>query len=92
MNKYVGSSFDDFLAEDGIQAQVQAHAIKRVIVWQLKKYMKANNVSKTMLAEQLKTSRAGVDRLLDEENLSVTLGSLVKVAKATGKKLQIRFS
>lgn len=90
MNKYIGSSFDEFLAEDGIQAQVQAHAIKRVIVWQLKKYMKANKVSKTMLAERLKTSRAGVDRLLDEDNLSVTLGSLVRVAEATGKKLQIK--
>jgi antitoxin HicB len=91
MNKHIGSSFDDFLEEEGILAQTQARAIKRVLVWQLEKYMKANNISKKGLAEQLKTSRAGVDRLLDESNVSVTLGSLVKVAEATGKKLQIRF-
>lgn len=92
MNKYIGSTLDSFLEEEGILAEAQARAVKRVIVWQLKKHMKANNLSKTMLAEQLKTSRAGVDRLLDEDNLSVTLGSLVKVAETTGKKLQIRFS
>ena len=91
MNKHIGSSVDAFLEEEGIFAEAQARAIKRVIVWQLKKHMKENGISKTTLAEQLKTSRAGVDRLLDEDNLSVTLGSLAKVAEATGRKLQIKF-
>ncbi len=30
-NKYIGSDFDDFLGEDGILAEVEAVAIKRVI-------------------------------------------------------------
>jgi predicted XRE-type DNA-binding protein len=92
MNKYIGSSFDSFLAQEGILADAQARAIKRIVVWHIEKYMKANNLTKKALAEQLKTSRAGVDRLLDEGNLSVTLGSLVKVAEVTGKRLQMKFS
>jgi len=32
---HIGSSFDDFLAEQGIREQVNARALKRVIAWQL---------------------------------------------------------
>ena len=40
-NKHVGSSFDDFLAEEGLDAQANAIAIKRVIAWQLEKARKS---------------------------------------------------
>jgi predicted XRE-type DNA-binding protein len=91
MNKHIGSSFDDFLQEEALLAQAQAAAIKRIVVIQLKKFMKQKQISKKALAAILDTSRAGVDRLLDETNTSLTLGTLVKVAEATGKQLQIRF-
>jgi len=91
MNKHIGSSFDDFLQEEGLLAQAQAAAIKRVVVIQMKKFMKQKQINKKALAAILDTSRAGVDRLLDETNTSLTLGTLVKVAEATGKQLQIRF-
>lgn len=34
-NTHIGRSFDDFLAEDGLLAECQAEAMKRVIAWQI---------------------------------------------------------
>jgi antitoxin HicB len=34
MNQYLGSNFDDFLAEEGILAETQAVAWKRITVFQ----------------------------------------------------------
>ena len=39
-NKYIGSNFDDFLEEEGILAEAEAVAIKRVIAFQVKQMMK----------------------------------------------------
>ena len=47
------------------------------------------HVTKSTLATQLKTSRSALDRLLDPENTSVTLHSLVRAATVLGKKLTI---
>lgn len=33
--KYIGSTFDDFLEEEGIQEQSTVMALKRVIAWQI---------------------------------------------------------
>jgi hypothetical protein len=33
--KHIGSSFDDFLEEEGILAETNAVAIKRVVAWQI---------------------------------------------------------
>ena len=40
MNKHIGSSLDDFLKEEGLFEEAQAHAIKKVIAWQLEQAMK----------------------------------------------------
>jgi hypothetical protein len=34
-NKFIGSSFDDFLEDEGLLAEVEAKAIKRVIAFQI---------------------------------------------------------
>lgn len=34
-NKHIGSSFDDFLEEEGILAETNSVAIKRVVAWQI---------------------------------------------------------
>ena len=36
----VGSSFDDFLADEGLLAHVEARAIKRVVAWELSEALK----------------------------------------------------
>jgi antitoxin HicB len=85
----VGSSFDDFLKEEGIYEGVTARAIKRVIARQLDALMHAQGLSKSNLAKRMKTSRTQLDRLLDPENESVTLGTLTRAARAVGRQLRM---
>ncbi|MGB9366752.1 MAG: helix-turn-helix transcriptional regulator [Xanthobacteraceae bacterium] len=85
----IGSSFDDFLKEEGIYEEVTARAIKRVIARQLDALMQEQGISKTKLAKSMKTSRAQLDRLLDPENESVTLGTLTRAAQAVGRNLRM---
>jgi antitoxin HicB len=88
----VGSSFDDFLKEEGIYEEVTARAIKRVIVRQLDALMQDQKLSKTTLAKRMQTSRAQLDRLLDPDNESVTLGTLVRAAQAVGRHLRMELA
>ena len=90
-NIHVGSSFDDFLEEEGILNECSAIAIKRVIAWQIKQEMEQKQLSQTKMADCLKTSRSSLKRLLDPENTSVTLHTLDKAASVLGKKLKIDF-
>ena len=85
----IGSSFDDFLKKDRIYEEVAARAIKRVLVRQLDELMRREEISKTELASRMKTSRAQLDRLLDPENESVTLGTLTRAAQAVGRHLRM---
>lgn len=91
-NPHVGSSFDDFLAEEGMLADVEAVAIKRVIAFQISQLMEDEGVSKTEMARRMKTSRSALERLLDPKNDSVTLQTLEHAAQALGKRLRIEFA
>jgi hypothetical protein len=84
-----GSSFDDFLEEEGILDAVDAVAIKRVIAWQLAEAMKAEQITKKAMAERMGTSRSQLDRLLDPANGAVHLDTIAKAARAVGKRLRI---
>lgn len=84
----IGSSFDEFLKEDGIYEEVTARAIKRVIARQLDALMQSEGLTKSELARRMDTSRAQLDRLLDPENESVTLGTLARAAQAVGRQLR----
>ena len=75
VSKHIGSSFDAFLEEDGMREEVTAAAVKRVIAWQIAQAMKARKVSKTEMAARMRTSRMVVNRLLDENDTSVTLAT-----------------
>jgi antitoxin HicB len=85
----IGSSFDDFLKREGIYEEVTARAIKRVIARQLDAFMEEKGLTKTELAKRMKTSRAQLDRLLDPNNESVTLGTLARAAQAVGRQLRM---
>jgi antitoxin HicB len=89
MNKHLGSSFDEFLSDEGILPEVEAVAIKRVIAWQLQEEMNKKRISKSELARRMHTSRPSVDRLLDASNHSVTLLTLEKGAQALNCKLKV---
>ncbi|OLV16265.1 helix-turn-helix domain-containing protein [Deinococcus marmoris] len=88
-NKHSGSSFDDFLAEDGLLAEVEGVALKRVIAFQLEQEMIRTGLTKTQLAVRMETSRSAVDRLLDPENHAVTLRTLERAASVLGKRLRL---
>jgi antitoxin HicB len=92
MNKYSGSNFDDFLAEEGILEEVSARALKRLVALQIADIMQESKMTKTLLAQKLQTSRSQVDRLLDPDNTAVTLESLEHLARAVGKQLRIEFA
>jgi len=68
MNKHIGGRFDDFLEEEGVLAEAEAIAVKRVLAFQLKELMKARKLNKTQLAKRMKTSRSALERLLDPDN------------------------
>lgn len=89
MNQHIGSNFDDFLAAEGMLVETEAIAWKRVIAFQITQLMAEQNLSKTAMAEQMQTSRAAVDRLLDENNGAATLQTLEKAALVLGKRLRI---
>jgi antitoxin HicB len=85
----IGSSFDDFLKESSIYEEVTARAIKSVIARQLEVLMANERLTKSALAKRMNTSRAQLDRLLDPENASVTLETLVRAASAVGRNLRM---
>ena len=85
-----GSTFDSFLDQEGIREEVEAVAIKRVLAWQLERAMQEQQKTKQAMAKQLRTSRSQLDRLLDPRNVSVTLETIARAARALGKRLIIR--
>ena len=89
INRHRGSSFDSFLEQEGLLEAVTSRALKRVIARQLDTLMKAQGLNKTALADKMHTSRSQLDRLLDPENDSVTLDTLVRGAHAVGRRLHL---
>ncbi len=84
-NKFIGSDFDDFPEREGLLAEVEATAIKRVIAFQINELITKKNLSKAAMARQMKTSRSSIDRLPDPKNESVTLQTLERAALVLGK-------
>lgn len=91
-NPRIGSTFDDFLREEGALEEVEARAQKRVLARQLEQLMKDQQLSKASLAQRMRTSRSALDRLLDPTNASVTLYTMASAARALGTRLNLRFS
>jgi DNA-binding phage protein len=89
-NPHRGSSFDSFLEEEGILEEVEAVAVKRAIALKIADLMQKGGVSKVAMARRMPTSRAQLDRLLDPENPSVTLGTLSRAAKALGRRITLK--
>jgi DNA-binding Xre family transcriptional regulator len=90
--KNIGSSFDEFLQEEAILEEATAVALKRVIAWQIAEEMKVQQITKTELARRMHTSRAALNRLLDESDPSLTLTTLASAAAALGRKVNIQLA
>ena len=87
--KHLGSSFEDFLREEGTLEETTNRAIKRVLARQMRKLMEEQGLSKSEMARRMHTSRPALERLLDPDNDSVTLNTLQKAAKAVGCELRL---
>jgi predicted XRE-type DNA-binding protein len=85
----IGSSFDDFLKEEGIYETETATAVKRVLARQIVQQMADQHLSKTAMAKRMQTSRAALDRLLDPESDAFTLNTFCKAATAVGRQIHL---
>ena len=88
-NSHIGSSFDAFLAEEGLLEACEEQAIKELLAEQIKRAMQENGLTRTHMAARMQTSRAALNRLLDPQNASVTLRTLQKAAAVCGKRLRL---
>jgi predicted XRE-type DNA-binding protein len=86
----VGSSFDDFLEEEGLLNTAETLATKRVIAWQIEQSMNERHFTKTEMAKRMGTSRSALNRLLDPLNTSVSLATIEKAVSALGRRLNVQ--
>ena len=85
----IGSSFDAFLAEEGILESCEEQALKQILADQIKAAMEKDRLTKSAMATRMQTSRRALDRLLDPKNTGVTLHTLQRAAVAVGRQLRL---
>ena len=86
---HLGSDLDEFLREEGLLADVEATALKRVIAFQIAGLMEAQHISKAELARRMGTIDAVVEQLLDPASDGATLTTLERTALALGRRLLV---
>lgn len=64
-------------------------AIKRVISRRLRARLKESGVTVASLARETGTSRTAIRRILDEQNTSITLHTMARMAKSLGFRLHL---
>ena len=84
----LGSSFDAFLAEEGILETCEEQALKQILADQIMAAMQRESLTKSAMAARMQTSRRALDRLLDPKNTGVTLHTLQRAAVAVGRQLR----
>ncbi len=72
--------------------ETEAIATKQTIALKLRDEMIKHSISKARMAAIMQTSRSSLDRLLDPDNTSVTLNTLVKAATVVNKRINFRLS
>ena len=87
--KHLGTSLDEFLANEGILEKTEAFAVKRALALQLLTILEKDEITQTELARRMQTSKAAINRLLDPKKPSITLNTLMKVAHALDRSIQI---
>ena len=92
MRTRIGSTLDSLLAETGELEEVNLRAQKKEVAAAVRERMQALRLTKSALAERMRTSRTVVDRLLDPADTSITLATLAKASAALGCRLTIGFT
>ena len=89
MNPHLGSSCDDFLAEEGRLEIREEQAIKELLDEQIERAMAGQGLTQTAMTARMRTSRAALNQLLDPSKSSVTLHTVQKTAHVVGKRLRL---
>jgi antitoxin HicB len=87
--KHIGSSFEDFLKEEGVFEETNTLAVKSVLAWQISEMMKQRAITKLEMARRMHTSRSQLDRFLDPDNDKVLLETVQRAASAVGKRVSL---
>jgi antitoxin HicB len=90
-NPRLGSTFDEFLTQEGIHGEVTNRAVREVIALLVSDRMDELQLSKTEMAQRMHTSRQALDRLLNPTSGGLTLDTMERAAAAVGKRLKIGF-
>jgi len=85
----IGSSFSQYLEDEGSLEETTAVALKRVLAWQFRQAMENRQISKNAMAKAMNTSRSQLDRILDPDNGRIQLDTLVSAAGVLGRELRI---
>src|SRR5207237_7635527 len=84
-----GSSFEDFLKEEGILDASNAAAVKKVLAWQIEQAMRTQHITKSAMAARMHTSRSQLERLLDPQKTGGPLETMQRCAAVIGSNLRI---
>jgi hypothetical protein len=90
-SRAAGSAFDGWLNEQGdaFKAEVIAGAMKRQFVMKLRAMMKAQGIGVNALQKMLGTGPSQVQRLLDPQDIGISLKSIAKLLAVLGAAGQI---
>jgi predicted XRE-type DNA-binding protein len=89
-NPRTGGTLDDYFTEKGELEEVNEIAMRRMLAVELGKFIKARGWTRVRLANELRTSRPQVDRLLDPQpRKSITTTTLARAAAVVGKRVQL---
>lgn len=88
----IGSSFDSFLRDESLLADVVAAAAKQDLVDQINRLRAKKRLNKAALAERAGISRMQLDRTLDPDNTSASLKSIARVAAALNVGVYFRLT
>ena len=83
------ASLDEVLQREGLREEVTVRAFKRLLALKLVEEMEAQNLSKTVMAQRMGTSRAQLDRVLDPDTYNVTIETIARAAQTLGKRLTL---
>ncbi len=88
-NIHKGSSFEDFLKEEGVFEEIDALATKQIIALEIAEMMEKKHISKSEMARRMHTQRSAVYNLLDPKK-DCNLLTIARAAKVLGKKIKLK--
>lgn len=89
LNPAIGSSLDSWLDAEGIHGDVDAIAAKRDLVAQIEAARRRRRLTRAALAQKARISSLQLGRLLDPDQVDISVRVLARVTRALGKGLTI---